>query len=157
MTKTIHIIDVESGNLQSLSNAIKRIDSNYIIKFIHNEQDFIDNDSQIEKLIFPGVGNFGHFVKQLNERKLINHLKSYIKQDRPLMGICVGLQSIFHESEESPNIKGLGLLLDNDDDDNNDDDEKKLKLYKFDNDDEKFKIRGIKNLFLILVGIIFMI
>ena len=99
MTKTIHIIDVESGNLQSLSNAIKRIDPNYIIKFIHNEQDFIDNDSQIEKLIFPGVGNFGHFVKQLNERKLINHLKSYIKQDRPLMGICVGLQSIFHESE----------------------------------------------------------
>ena len=60
----------------------------------------------------------------------------------------------FHESEESPNIKGLGLLLDNDDDD---DDEKKLKLYKFDNDDEKFKIKGIKNLFLILVGIIFMI
>ena len=48
MTKTIHIIDVESGNLQSLSNAIKRIDPNYIIKFIHNEQDFIDNDSQIE-------------------------------------------------------------------------------------------------------------
>lgn len=142
MTKTIHIIDVESGNLQSLSNAIKRIDPNYIIKFIHNEQDFIDNDSQIEKLIFPGVGNFGHFVKQLNERKLINHLKSYIKQDRPLMGICVGLQSIFHESEESPNIKGLGLLLDNDD--NDDDDEKKLKLYKFDNDDEKFKIKGIK-------------
>lgn len=134
MTKIIHIIDVESGNLQSLSNAIKRINPNYIIKFIHNEQDFINYQFEIEKLIFPGVGNYGYFIQQLYKRGLINHIKSYINQDRPLMGICVGLQSFFIESEENPEINGLGLL------DNNND----LKLYKFNNNDPIFKSKGIK-------------
>ncbi|RCK65544.1 Imidazole glycerol phosphate synthase hisHF [Candida viswanathii] len=110
MTKLVHIIDVESGNLQSLSNAIKRIDPEYTIKFIHNEAEFIQYDSEIEKLLFPGVGNYGHFVKQIHARKLTSHITKYINDGRSLMGICVGLQAFLNDSEESPNEPGLGLV-----------------------------------------------
>ncbi|CAI5760285.1 unnamed protein product [Candida verbasci] len=127
----VHIIDVESGNLQSLSNAILKIDSNYQIKFIHNESEFIKYNSEIEKLIFPGVGNFGHFVHELNNRKLSKHIKEYIESGRSIMGICVGLQSFFKISEESGSqVHGLGLL--------------DLDLFKFNPNDDIFIEKGIK-------------
>lgn len=110
MSKLVHIIDVESGNLQSLSNAIKRIDPNYVIRFIHNEEEFKQYDSEIEKLLFPGVGNYGHFVKEIHARKLTSHIVKYINDGRSLMGICVGLQAFLNDSEESPNEPGLGLV-----------------------------------------------
>lgn len=130
MSKIVHIIDVESGNLQSLSNAIKRIDPNYIIKFIHNESDFKALDHEITKLIFPGVGNYGHFVRQIYERNLDKLIEKYIKDDRALMGICVGLQAFAKGSEESPHEQGLGIL--------------NLELKKFNVNDPAYAKRGVK-------------
>ncbi|EGW29985.1 uncharacterized protein SPAPADRAFT_63608 [Spathaspora passalidarum NRRL Y-27907] len=131
MSKTVYIIDVESGNLQSLSNAIKRI-GNYDIKFIHNAEEFKQYDSQIEKLLFPGVGNYGHFVKEIHARSLTDPINAYIKSGRSLMGICVGLQAFFKSSEESPEaeFEGLGYL--------------DFSLTKFNVEDPVFKARGMK-------------
>lgn len=123
MTEKIYVIDVESGNLQSLANAIKRI-GDYEIVFIRDAEDFQRFDSQITKLIFPGVGNYGHFVKQLNERNLATPIKAYIETGRDIMGICVGLQAFFTSSEESPEIEGLNYL--------------NLSLSKFDKSDPLF-------------------
>ncbi|CUM65718.1 uncharacterized protein PRCAT00003366001 [Priceomyces carsonii] len=111
MCKTVYVIDVESGNLQSLSNALKYI-GEYQIQFIHNASEFAQYEQQIEKLLFPGVGNYGHFVKELNKRGLVEPIKRYLENGRSLMGICVGLQAIFARSEESlePEYEGLGLL-----------------------------------------------
>lgn len=109
MKERVHIIDVESGNLQSLENAVKHI-GDYEIIFIGNSDDFERCDSQISKLIFPGVGNYGHFVRQLTERNLAEPIKKYIESGREIMGICVGLQAFFSTSEESAGVKGLELL-----------------------------------------------
>lgn len=127
MVQTVYIIDVESGNLQSLSNAIKRI-GGYEIEFIHNVEEFNKYDSKIEKLLFPGVGNYGHFVKQLHDRKLIEPIRNYFESGRSLMGICVGLQTFFSSSEESEGILGLNYL--------------NLKLSKFDKKDPVFVERN---------------
>ncbi|KAI3406561.2 HIS7 [Candida oxycetoniae] len=130
MSKVVHIIDLESGNLRSLTNAIKKVDSDCTIRFIHNEQEFIEQDPYITKLIFPGVGNYGHFVTQIYARNLDKHIMRYIAADRALMGICVGLQAFVSASEESPNAKGLGVL--------------DLKLKKFNTDDPIYRAKGIK-------------
>lgn len=105
---TIYIIDVKSGNLQSLINAVRKA-GDYQVKLIENVQDFNAYEPQIQKLIFPGVGNFGHFVKQLHERKLIEPIKNYIDSGRSVLGICVGLQTFFEDSEESAGSKYEGL------------------------------------------------
>lgn len=127
--KTVFIIDVKSGNLQSLSNAIKHI-GGYEIQFITNVEEFMKYDSQIEKLIFPGVGNYAHFVKQLHDRSLVEPIKKYIESGRALMGICVGLQSLFRDSEESPDgVVGLKYL--------------DLSLFKFAKNDPIFQERNL--------------
>ena len=128
MTETVFLIDVESGNLKSLSNAIKYI-GDYDIVYIRNGQDFAEYNDKISKLFFPGVGNFGHFVHQLYVRELIDPIRSYIESDGDIMGICVGLQAFLTSSEESPGIKGLGML--------------NFRLTKFNVDDEYFTWRGL--------------
>ncbi|ODV77788.1 imidazole glycerol phosphate synthase HisHF [Suhomyces tanzawaensis NRRL Y-17324] len=130
MAPKVYIIDVESGNLKSLANSIKRI-GDYEVKFIHNAEEFKQFDKDIEKLIFPGVGNYGHFVKEIYSRGLVEEVKKYISSGRSLMGICVGLQALFRESEESPGLEHQGLkYLD-------------FKLSKFNKEDQSFKERGI--------------
>ncbi|CAH2350078.1 imidazole glycerol phosphate synthase hisHF [[Candida] railenensis] len=122
--KTVYIIDVKSGNLQSLSNAVKYI-GGYEIEYITNAEEFSRYDSSIEKLIFPGVGNYAHFVKQLHDRNLVDPIREYIASGRALMGICVGLQSLFKDSEEcSSGVQGLGYLG--------------LSLFKFNKNDPLF-------------------
>ncbi|CUM50856.1 uncharacterized protein AC631_05612 [Debaryomyces fabryi] len=126
--KTVYVIDVESGNLQSLFNAIKRI-GGYDVKFIHDAKEFADYNNSIEKLIFPGVGNYAHFIKQLHDRELVGPITKYIESGRALMGICVGLQAFFESSEESDSseYQGLGYL--------------KLGLSKFNKSDPVFAQR----------------
>lgn len=123
MEEIVYIIDVKSGNLQSLANAIKRV-GNYEIVYIQNADEFAQYDQKISKLIFPGVGNYGHFVKQLNERNLLEPIRRYIDSGRKIMGICVGLQAFFNASEESMGVKGMSLL--------------DFDLFKFSRNDPKF-------------------
>lgn len=131
MTKTIYVIDVKSGNLQSLINAIKKI-GDYEVKLICNAEEFKQFEPEIEKLIFPGVGNFAHFVKQLHDRNLVEPIKAYIDAGKSLMGVCVGLQTLFDSSEESEDTRyrGLGYL--------------DMKLKKFNTEDKKFTAKSLK-------------
>lgn len=128
MADTVFIIDVESGNLQSLSNAIKFI-GDFEIIYIRTGDDFLKYDTAISKLFFPGVGNFGHFVHQLFVRELIKPIKSYIESGREIMGICVGLHAFLNSSEESPGIQGLNLI--------------DFDLKKFNKKDETYRAKGL--------------
>ncbi|SCU81167.1 LAFA_0C03092g1_1 [Lachancea sp. 'fantastica'] len=103
---TVHIIDVESGNLRSLVNAIEYL--GFQAKLISRADD--PELAAAKVLMLPGVGNFGHFVDNLASRKFEQPIKDYIASGRPIMGICVGLQTFFKGSEESPASKGLGFL-----------------------------------------------
>jgi glutamine amidotransferase/cyclase len=109
MTKgTVHVIDVESGNLQSLSNALDKL--GYNVEFIRNQDDMAKAQSNAERVLLPGVGNFGHFMDQVNDRQLAEPIREYIRSGKPLMGICVGLQALFTGSVEAPNARGLDLI-----------------------------------------------
>lgn len=127
---TIYVIDVELGNLQSLSNAIEYVSPGSTIVFIRNGDDFATYNDQIETLLLPGVGNYGHFVKQVTDRGLAQPVLEYIALGRRIMGICVGLQVLMKFSEEAPGQPGLGLL--------------DLKLAKFTTEDPIFVELGQK-------------
>lgn len=102
----VHVIDVESGNLQSLINAVDSL--GYKVELISTAKQLIQSDPQI--LILPGVGNYGHFVTNLFARGFEPVLHQYIQSGKPIMGICVGLQTLFKASMESPTSKGLAYI-----------------------------------------------
>ena len=63
-----------------------------------------------DKVILPGVGAFGDAMKNLTAAGLDTVLREVADRKKPLLGICLGMQLLFEESEESPGVKGLGLL-----------------------------------------------
>ncbi|OLL23684.1 Imidazole glycerol phosphate synthase hisHF [Neolecta irregularis DAH-3] len=100
---TLHILDCAAGNTRSLVNAVEKL--NWKVKWVQSPADL----QVAERLLFPGVGHFGHVMNILEKGGYVNPLKAYLCSGRPFMGICVGLQALFEESEEAPGIKGLGF------------------------------------------------
>lgn len=66
--------------------------------------------SACDALLLPGVGAFGDYLARLRERGFAELLTDWVVRDRPLLGICLGLQALFEGSEESPGVRGLGVL-----------------------------------------------
>ncbi|MHA1671742.1 MAG: imidazole glycerol phosphate synthase subunit HisH [Promethearchaeota archaeon] len=99
----ITIIDYGIGNLRSVQRAIQRYYSEVVIS---NEEKHIKNAIGI---VLPGVGAFGDAVEELKRKSLFNLLKHVIPT-KPTLGICLGLQLLFDNSEESPGVKGLGIF-----------------------------------------------
>ncbi|UCD32948.1 MAG: imidazole glycerol phosphate synthase subunit HisF [Desulfobacterales bacterium] len=100
----ITLLDYGAGNVRSVINAIESLGDR--IKVVSG----IDDILSAEKLIFPGVGNFGSMMRVLHEKNYVNPLKDYLISDRPLLGICLGLQALFENSQESADFAGLGLM-----------------------------------------------
>ncbi len=100
----VTVLDYGAGNVRSLQNAIESLGFN--IHWVNDASD-IRNAS---KLIFPGVGSFGAAMHNLNDRGYVDALTDYLKADRPFLGICLGLHTLFEGSEESPGVPGLGIL-----------------------------------------------
>ncbi|KAI9313071.1 hypothetical protein BX666DRAFT_1864854 [Dichotomocladium elegans] len=99
----LYMLDYGAGNVRSLVNAVNRL--GYEIEFVKEPSDILKAD----KLIFPGVGAFGHAMEALHEKGYAEPLKQYIASGRPFMGICVGMQSLFEGSDES-DLPGLGVI-----------------------------------------------
>ena len=100
----VSVLDYGAGNVRSLLNALAAVGC---------EVEMIETAEQIAAarvLIFPGVGSFGKCMQVLQERGWVQALTDYVKADRPYLGICLGLQTLFEASAESPGIAGLGLL-----------------------------------------------
>lgn len=100
----IAVIDYGVGNLFSVSKALSAVGADVKVT---NEADDLRS---AEKILLPGVGAFGDCMRNLEGTGLIPVLKEEIRGGKPLLGICVGLQILFQGSEESPGVKGLGLL-----------------------------------------------
>ncbi len=101
------VLDYGAGNLKSITNMLDSFELPYIIT---DKKEDIKN---AERLIFPGVGNFGQVMAALESKDLTESLISTVKSGVPFLGICLGLQVLFEESEEAPNVKGLGILKGN--------------------------------------------
>ena len=100
----IAIIDYGAGNLKSVKNALDYLDVDSIIT------DDLKNIKKADRLILPGDGSFGYMIENLEKKDLVNPIKNFIKSGKPFLGICLGLQGLFEESEESPKVKGLSIF-----------------------------------------------
>ena len=100
----ISIIDYDAGNIRSVEKALAYIGEEVTIT---SDRDVIMSS---DRVILPGVGAFGVAMKKLWDRNLVSVIRDFVDTGKPFLGICLGLQLIFKESEENPGVEGLGLL-----------------------------------------------
>ena len=100
----IAIIDYDAGNLKSVEKALIHLGEEVITT--RDKQEILRAD----KVILPGVGNFGDAMNKLHHYQLIEVIKEVAKKNTPLLGICLGLQLLFERSDESVGMKGLSIL-----------------------------------------------
>ena len=100
----IAIIDYGAGNLQSVEKALRHLGCQCQITADPGEL------AAAQAAVLPGVGAFGDAMGQLRARGLEEPIRQFVSSGKPVLGICLGLQILFEESEESPGVKGLGLL-----------------------------------------------
>jgi len=98
------IVDYGLGNLHSVNKAVALVGGNPVIT---GDKEII---ASADKLILPGVGAFGDCMVNLEKAGVIPVIKEYIQADKPFLGICLGMQVLFEESEEAPGVKGLGVF-----------------------------------------------
>ncbi len=100
------IINYGAGNIHSVQSAVNFCGEKSFV--IQNPDDFKKADS----LILPGVGSFADGMKNLRVSRMIEPLLEMIKNGKPFLGICLGLQLLFSHSEEG-DCEGLGLIKGN--------------------------------------------
>ncbi len=100
----IIILDYKIGNIASIKNAIEHL--GYNSKLSRNHDEILNSKA----LILPGVGAFSKAMDNLQKYDLINTLNQFVNIGKPLLGICLGMQLLFDESEEFGKNKGLGLI-----------------------------------------------
>jgi len=100
----IAIIDYGMGNIHSVNKALQLFGAKTITTSQAKEL------KDCEKIVLPGVGAFADAMKELEAKELVTALKAEIKKKKPFLGICLGMQLLFQESEEASKCKGLGIL-----------------------------------------------
>ena len=100
----IAIIDYDAGNIMSVEKALHYL----------GEETLLTRDREkllaADKVILPGVGSFGDAMGHLDKYGLPDVIREVVGERIPFLGVCLGLQVLFEESEESPGVKGLGIL-----------------------------------------------
>jgi glutamine amidotransferase len=100
----IGIVDYNMGNLASVINAFEMVGADIVV-----ESDPIKL-KEYDKLILPGVGAFGDAMEHLKENGMDEAIKEYAKSGKALLGICLGMQLLFENSQEFGSHEGLGLI-----------------------------------------------
>ncbi|HEY6085621.1 MAG TPA: imidazole glycerol phosphate synthase subunit HisH [Nitrospira sp.] len=103
----IAIIDYGMGNLRSVSKAFETVGHQVIVT---RDPAVIGNASRV---VLPGVGAFGDCMRNLESYGLVEPIRSAIQSGKPFLGICLGLQLLFSESEEFGPHRGLGIISGN--------------------------------------------
>ncbi len=100
----IAVIDYDAGNLKSVEKAL----------ILLGEEVIVSRDSEeilkADRVILPGVGAFGDAMEKLNRFGLVETIHKVVENKTPFLGICLGMQLLFDESDEAPGVKGLGIL-----------------------------------------------
>ncbi len=100
----IAIIDYDAGNLKSVEKALLALGQESVIT-----RDF-KTILEADKVILPGVGAFSDAMQNLKKYELDRVIHEVVEKRTPFLGICLGLQLLFEESEESPGVEGLHVL-----------------------------------------------
>ncbi len=100
----IAIIDYDAGNIKSVQKALQYL----------GQEAVLTRDREVilsaDRAVLPGVGSFGDAMEKLKGYGLSEVVREFAATGKPFLGICLGLQLLFEESEESPGVQGLGLL-----------------------------------------------
>ena len=100
----IGIIDYGSGNIFSVSNALKKLNiDNFVLKDSSQIKDYTT-------IILPGVGNFKSCINKFKEKNFMEPTLDHVLKGKKLIGICVGMQMLFESSEENGLTNGMSLL-----------------------------------------------
>ncbi|MGC8657786.1 MAG: imidazole glycerol phosphate synthase subunit HisH [Desulfomonilaceae bacterium] len=100
----IVIIDYGMGNLRSVQKGFERVGSSALVS--RNVDDIVS----AEKLVLPGVGAFPECMKNLAKFGLVEPVLDFLQSGNPFLGICLGLQLLFDESEEFGLNSGLRVI-----------------------------------------------
>ncbi len=100
----IAIIDYDAGNIKSVEKALTRLGEQVTVT--RNPEEILGACG----VILPGVGAFGDAMERLKSYGLVETIAQVAERRIPFLGICLGLQLMFESSEESPGVKGLGLV-----------------------------------------------
>ena len=100
----IAIIDYDAGNLKSVEKALLSLGEEVLIT---REREAL---LRADKVILPGVGNFGDAMEKLKSYGLVPVIQELAERGKPFLGICLGLQLLFERSAEAPGVEGLGIL-----------------------------------------------
>jgi len=102
--KKVLILDYQLGNLFSVNQACKKVK---IDSFVSSNWKDI---KKCDAIILPGVGSFARAMKNIKSLDLVKPLEEFVIKEKPLFGICLGMQLLFGRSEEFKSTKGLGYL-----------------------------------------------
>ena len=100
----IAIIDYDAGNLKSVEKALLALGEDVLVT--RDREKLLAAD----KVILPGVGNFGDAMEKLKSYGLVPVIHELAEMGKPFLGICLGLQLLFERSDEAPGVEGLGIL-----------------------------------------------
>ncbi len=100
----ITIIDYGMGNLRSVEKAFEKVGFDAVVT---DKPEIIEN---ADKIVLPGVGAFKDAIDGLQERNLIEPIKTHIKQNKLFLGICLGLHLLFTKSHEDGEHEGLNII-----------------------------------------------
>ena len=98
------VLDYGAGNIKSVTNILDKLGCTY--KLTDKKEEILEAD----KIILPGQGHFGQFMESLSSKGLTDALIYKINSGVPFLGICLGIQVLFEESEEAPGVKGLSIF-----------------------------------------------
>ena len=101
---SIALIDYDMGNLGSVAKALE---------FLGAKCDVVENAPELERFdacILPGVGSFGDGMEALRSKGFDTALPCFVGAGKCFLGICLGMQMLLEESEESPGVRGLGIF-----------------------------------------------
>ena len=100
----VAVLDYDAGNLRSASRALGAAGAAVTVTGDAAAA------ARADALVVPGVGHFGQCVRQFRQAGLEGLVRDWVAADRPLLGVCVGMQILYSHSEESPDVEGLGVL-----------------------------------------------
>lgn len=100
----IAIIDYGMGNLRSVQKALEKVGGKTLIT--QNPEDI----RSAQKVVLPGVGAMKPAMDKLSDLNLTDPIKEFAGGGKPFLGICLGLQLLFTQSEESGGVQGLGIF-----------------------------------------------
>ena len=100
----IAIFDYGAGNLRSVENTLAEIEAPYSL--VRDAAGL----RTASKIVLPGVGHFGQITRALDDLHVREAFLERIAAGAPFLGICLGLQVLFQDGEEAPEMRGLGVM-----------------------------------------------